>query len=104
MHETLTALIPLGASFSFLLDEHWDTEDVYLCTLENRYNETWQIFLLSLQDHGFLRADILIDWMSDALKGIFLQAWNCVQQKRYTDTQATELVMSTFLYGMRPVA
>ncbi len=100
LHDIIAALMPLGASFSFLLDEHWDAEDAHLCALEDRYNKTWQTFLHSLQSCHLLRADMPIDWMSDALKGIFLQAWNCVQQKRYTDTQATNFVMATFLHGM----
>jgi TetR/AcrR family transcriptional regulator, mexCD-oprJ operon repressor len=100
LEQVITQLIPLGASFHFLMYEPWHTENP---EIEHAYQDqlkSWRRLIKQLKDEQVIKYAVSETWIAMCLDALIFTAWDAIHSGDIAPNDAPNLVLQMFLKGI----
>ena len=96
----INATIPMGDTFHFLSLEAYNIQNPRIHESYKQSREFWGKRLKPLQVQGVIDSQLPLEWLSDTIDNLILQAWESMNIDKTSHTEATRLVWTTLTKGI----
>ena len=103
LRDALTALIPLGDRYGFLMHEPLDTDETLSAEFGRQQRETEELVLAAVEE-GVFDPAVPVSWIVRADAYLIYTAWEGVREEEVTPTQAADLAWRTLTAGLGRLA
>ncbi len=100
LEKVVTTMIPLGASFQFMMFEPMHTDDPELEALYNSQLRTWRALIVELKSAGLLDPGLSDAWIVLCLDSMIFAAWEGIFKGDIARNEAPSLVLRTLMNGV----
>lgn len=96
----VTGLVPVGASFGFLINEAWRGDDPVLARADLAYRRDWETLLTDWRAEGGLGNGIPLAWATRCIDMLLWAAWASVDAGEVALKDAPALVLRAVRGGL----
>ncbi len=100
LRKAIETLIPLGASFHFMMYEPWHTGILELEQLYQDQLKTWRALVSQLKAANLLDPNLSVTWIALCLDSLIFTAWEGIHSGDIARNDAGELVLHTLMNGV----
>ena len=96
----INAMIPMGDTFHFLAVEAYNIHNPLIRERCQEDQEFWRKLIHPLQEQGVIDSQLPLDWVSETISNLVLQAWKLMNSDKISHAEATRLVWTTLTKGI----
>lgn len=99
LRDSLTALVPLGDRYGFLMMESLEQDETIMAEFDRIQRETEELVGAAVEEGAFDPL-VPVSWIVRTYEYLIYTAWDSVRKEELTPTQAGDLAWRTLLSGV----